>query len=222
MASDGWRFVAPLLVLSALLLVVQFYWAGGFFLLLAFCVGWFFRDFERKPVKDPGLLLAPADGKVGFIEEVDIETPEGEVLRRRRVSIVLTIFDVHVQRSPVWGRVRSVVYKPGKFLNAVTNDKSSEENEHNMIWIDSQAGPVGVKQIAGLVARRVLCWTRAGETVKMGQRIGLIRFGSRVEAFLPMEAELRVKVGSHVYGATSALAELPREATRAQKEPADE
>ncbi len=213
MAADGWRFVLPLLAVALIFLVFQLWWVGVFFVVLAFFVGMFFRDFDRPAVKDPALLLAPADGKVGFIDEIEVEGPDGQMLTCQRISIVLTIFDVHVQRSPAWGRVSSVKYNPGKFLNAVTNDKSSDENEHNMIWIESHSGMIGVKQIAGMVARRVLSWVKSGENVKMGQRIGLIRFGSRVEAFLPPEAMLKVEVGDRVYGGKSILGELPRQHT---------
>ncbi len=217
MATDGWRFVLPLLAVALIFTVFELWLVSVFFAVLAFCVGWFFRDFDRPDVKDPALLLAPADGKVGFIDEIEVEGPGGQMLQRKRISIVLTIFDVHVQRSPAWGRVASVKYNPGKFLNAVTNDKSSDENEHNMIWIESHSGVIGVKQIAGMVARRVLSWVKSGETVKMGQRIGLIRFGSRVEAFLPLETELQVKVGDRVYGGKSVLGELPRENTKGEE-----
>lgn len=210
MARDGWRFILPLLAVACISLIFSCPYGFGAFLILALAVGGFFRDPARETPQNPNLLIAPADGKLRYIEEVKVEGPDGEQRAMRRLSIVLSIFNVHIQRTPVRGKVVRVKYNKGKFLNAF-NDKSSDENENNMIWIDSHVGPVGVRQIAGLVARRVLCWRSEGDPVGIGQRIGLIRFGSRVEVFLPLEATVRAREGENVKAGLSVLAEMPTE-----------
>jgi phosphatidylserine decarboxylase len=213
-ARDGWRFVAPVVALGLAALVFELVWAALVFLALALAIGSFFRDPERRVPRDPEYLLSPADGRVVGIEEMEVPGPEGEPVRVRRVGIVLSIFNAHVQRAPTYCTVASVRYNPGKFINAF-NDKSSDENENNMIWMQSGAGPIGVRQIAGLVARRVLCWCEPGEHLMMGQRIGLIRFGSRTEAFLPLEVEIEVRVGQKVKAGLSILGRLSSEPVEA-------
>ena len=208
MARDGWRFVLPLVGATLVCFVLLLPWVALVCLVLAFGVGWFFRDPERRVPKAPGLVLAPADGRVACVDELEVEVADGERVRLRRVGIVLSIFNAHIQRAPSYCLVRSVQYNPGKFLNAF-NDKSSKENENNTIWMHGEAGVLGVKQIAGLVARRVVCWCRPGEHLVSGQRLGLIRFGSRTEAYFPLEARVRVSVGDKVKAGLSVLAEWP-------------
>lgn len=207
MARDGWRFVLPLAAAALICMVLSWHTLAAFLFFLAFAAGWFFRDFHRVPPKGANLILAPADGFVGFIDEVEIENPDGEMQRYRRVSIVLSIFNVHIQRAPLPGRVLSVRYNPGKFLNAF-DEKSSSQNENNMIWIQTAAGPIAVKQIAGLVARRIVCWCKPGKKLGPGQRVGLIRFGSRTEVFFPLEARLRAHLRQKVQAGLSILAEI--------------
>ena len=170
---------------------------GAFFL-------WFFRDPEREIPEGEGLVVSPADGKV--TEAVRIVTPEGESLR---LSIFLNVFNVHVNRSPISGTLRQVTYRKGKYLNAM-NPASAEQNEQNRALIESDAGYfVSFTQIAGLLARRIVFHAKEGARLERGQRVGLIKFGSRVDVMLPGHAELQVKKGDHVKGGSSILATVP-------------
>ncbi|NQU42432.1 phosphatidylserine decarboxylase family protein, partial [bacterium] len=193
---------------------------GFIFLILFGFVTSFFRDPDRPIPSDPRLVLCPADGKVVGVDEVEIEMGEGGRARLRRVSFFLSIFNNHIQRAPRRGVVKSIRYTPGKFINAMS-DKSSDENENNLIWFESEEQPFGVKQIAGLIARRVVCSVRTGQKVAAGQRIGLIRFGSRVEAFFPLDARVQVQIGQTVKGGISILAHMPEKAPAIKPEPAE-
>lgn len=171
--------------------------------LLGMFLVWFFRDPSRRVPRDPGLIVSPADGKV---EEAEwIETSAGS---RVRVSIFLNVFDVHVNRVPVSGTVSLVEYREGLFLNAL-NAESAVRNEQTLITIDAGDYSVSFKQIAGLLARRIICNLREGDRVVRGQRMGLIKFGSRTDVLLPANVELRVKAGDRVKGGSSVLAVLP-------------
>ena len=207
-ARDGWRFILPVTALALISFVLSWEVLGGVLLACALATAGFFRDPERAVPGLPGAILAPADGKVIAIDEAVMETAPGRREAVRRVRIFLSIFNVHVQRAPTAGTVSSVEYVPGKFLNAL-NDRSSDENEHNMIWMQSGSGPIGVRQIAGVIARRVLCTCRPGQRVARGQRIGLIRFGSRTEAYFPLAAQVRARVGDKVGAGLSILAVCP-------------
>ncbi len=207
MASDGWRFVVPLVGVALICWIFGLTGTGGFLLLLAVAVGAFFRDPERALPQGDGLVLSPADGVLRYIEEMETELPDGRKVRLRRVSIVLSIFNGHIQRAPVAGKISAIRYNKGKFLNAF-DDKSSKDNENNEMWIESPAGIFGVRQIAGLVARRIVCWCKPGEALRAGDRIGLIRFGSRVELFLPLEARLVAREGQTVKAGLSVIAEM--------------
>jgi phosphatidylserine decarboxylase len=172
-------------------------------LLLAAFFLWFFRDPPRKIPAGPGKIVSPADGMVTEAEW--IETTTGS---RLRLSIFLSVFDVHVNRSPVSGTVRKVEFREGKFMNAI-NPESVLNNEQTLIVIDAGGYDVSLKQIAGLLARRIVCNLKPGQHVERGQRIGLIKFGSRVDVLLPAEAHLKVRTGSRVRGGATVLAELP-------------
>ena len=173
-------------------------------ILLALFFLWFFRDPEREIPEGEGLVVSPADGKV--TEAVRIVTPEGESLR---LSIFLNVFNVHVNRSPITGTLRQVTYRKGKYLNAM-NPASAEQNEQNRALIESDAGYfVSFTQIAGLLARRIVFHAKEGAHLERGQRVGLIKFGSRVDVMLPGHAELHVKKGDHVKGGSSILATVP-------------
>jgi phosphatidylserine decarboxylase len=172
-------------------------------LLLAAFFLWFFRDPPRKIPAGPGKIVSPADGMVTEAEW--IETTTGS---RLRLSIFLSVFDVHVNRSPVSGTVRKVEFREGKFMNAI-NPESVLNNEQTLIVIDGGGYDVSLKQIAGLLARRIVCNLKPGQHVERGQRIGLIKFGSRVDVLLPAEAHLKVRTGSRVRGGATVLAELP-------------
>ena len=182
--------------------------AGAPFLLFAAFTLYFFRDPEARVPSGPGIVVAPAHGKIDIIDEIDEPKVMGG--RCRRISIFLSVFDVHVQQSPVGGRVLLVEHTPGKFLNAMATE-SAAENENVLIGFDSAERPgqkIGVRLIAGLIARRIIPWVTAGETVARGERMSLIQFGSRVDVYLPLTAEIKVKLGDKVVGGESVLATL--------------
>ena len=182
-------------------------WLLAFLLtVIALWVAYFFRDPERTGDRGERLIVAPADGKVVLIQEVDEPAFIGG--RARRVSIFMNVFNVHVNRYPVAGTVRYVQYSPGKFLNAAV-EKSSSENEQMSVGLETPHGRILVRQIAGLIARRIVTYSKVGEHVEQAQRMGLIRFGSRVDVFLPLDAPVRVKIGDITLAGTSIIAELP-------------
>jgi phosphatidylserine decarboxylase len=167
---------------------------------------WFFRDPPRTVPSGKGLVVSPADGVV--TETGWVETKAGS---RLRLSIFLNVFDVHVNRSPVAGVVRLCEYRKGSFMNAM-NHEASISNEQTLIVVDTGEYEVSFKQIAGLLARRIVCRVKEGDVVERGQRIGLIKFGSRVDVLMPADAELKVKTGTRVSGGSSILAVLPEAA----------
>ena len=183
----------PLWILAFLLTVV------------ALWVAYFFRDPERTGDRGEQLVIAPADGKVVLISDVDEPAFMGG--KARRVSIFMNVFNVHVNRYPVSGVVRYVQYNAGKFLNAAA-EKSSLENEQMSVGIETARGRVLTRQIAGLIARRIVTYSKAGESVQQGDRMGLIRFGSRVDVFVPVSATVRVKIGEMTVAGTSVIAEM--------------
>lgn len=174
--------------------------------LLAIWVAYFFRDPERQGERGAQIVIAPADGKVVLITDVD----EPTFMRGRatRVSIFMNVFNVHVNRYPVSGVVRHVEYKQGKFVNAV-GEQASLENEQRSVGIEADGQRILVRQIAGLIARRIITYSKEGEQVQQGDRMGLIRFGSRVDVFVPAGSPVRVKVGDLTVAGVSVLAELP-------------
>jgi phosphatidylserine decarboxylase len=170
--------------------------------MLALFFLWFFRDPERVVPNEPGALVSPADGKV---TDASIVTVDGE--KWARISIFLSVFDVHVNRSPVAGVVSDVRYKRGQFLNAM-NHVSAEQNEQNIVRVEGDRQIVVFKQIAGLLARRIVFHPKVGDRLERGQRVGLIKFGSRVDVLFDSSATLQVKVGDRVRGGASVLAYL--------------
>ena len=181
-------------------------WLLAFLLtIVALWVAYFFRDPERTGPRGDAIVIAPADGKVVLISDVDEPSFMGG--RARRVSIFMNVFNVHVNRYPVSGTVRYVHDNPGKFLNAAV-EKSSLENEQMSVGIETTRGHILVRQIAGLIARRIVTYSKVGEQVQQGQRMGLIRFGSRVDVFMPVSAQLRVKVGDVTLAGSTTIAEL--------------
>jgi phosphatidylserine decarboxylase len=172
--------------------------------LVALWVPWFFRDPEREGPRGDQLVISPADGKVVLIREVD----EPSFIRGKalRVSVFMNIFSVHVNRYPVAGTVKYVHYNPGKFLNAAV-EKSSLENEQSSVGVESNGARVLVRQIAGLVARRIITYSKDGDTAAQGQRFGIIRFGSRVDVFVPTTWKLKVKEGDQAQAGLTILAE---------------
>ena len=180
--------------LAAVVLVVVAVW-----------VAYFFRDPERTGERGERLVIAPADGKVVAITEVDEQAFMHE--KAIRISIFMNVFNVHVNRYPVSGIVRYVQYNPGKFLNAA-EDKASLENEQSSVGIESGSNRVLVRQIAGLIARRIVTYSKDGQRVTQGDRMGIIRFGSRVDGFLPTTAHPRVRVGEPTFAGVTVVAEL--------------
>jgi len=202
--ADGYRFIIPLVILTVGLALSPLIWLAGVSGLLLLFVLNFFRDPDRDIPNEEGVIVSPGDGKiVEIIEEKDPMLDEPY----RRVSIFLNVFNVHVQRIPVGGRIGQVKYNKGKFLNAASH-KASLENEQNAMIIDTGEQKVLVKQIAGLIARRIVCWAKEGDNYSLGQRYGLIRFGSRVDLFLPLSAEVKVSLGDHVSGGSSIIGYL--------------
>ena len=181
-------------------------WLLAFLLtMIALWVCYFFRDPERTGPRGEQVVIAPADGKVVLISEV--EEPAFVGGRARRISIFMNVFNVHVNRYPVSGVVRYVHYNPGKFLNAAA-EKSSVENEQMSVGLETPRGRVMMRQIAGLIARRIVTYSKTGESVTQGDRMGLIRFGSRVDVFLPRDAVMRAKLGDITTAGTTVIAEL--------------
>lgn len=175
--------------------------------LLAFvlggCVLYFFRDPERVVPAVPGAIVSPADGRVLAVESV-LEGGEP----RTKVSIFLSIFDVHVNRAPIAGTIRAVEYRPGKF-HVASREAASRENEQNIVAIEGERTRVTFKQIAGILARRIEFWKKPGDALTRGERVGMIRFGSRVEVFLEPRCQVRVEPGDKVHGGSTILAILP-------------
>jgi len=195
-ALDGLIFIIPLAVLTGVLAYLE---AGGvslFFLAATLFVLWFFRNPERVTPEGEKAVISPADGRVIKIEEVE----EQEMLRERvrKVSIFMNIFNVHVNRAPCAGTVKEIVYRKGKFFSA-NLDKASVFNERNSVLIETVDGnQILTIQIAGMIARRIVCWVTRGIGVEKGERFGLIKFGSRLEVFMPLDATIPVKVGDKV------------------------
>jgi phosphatidylserine decarboxylase len=204
MVRDGYIYGFSLLAVALVLAWVTGNWAWGVLpVALAAFFLWFFRDPHRNIPASPGLIVSPGDGLV--TETAQMSTPDG---RRQRISIFLNVFNVHVNRSPIAGVLTAVRYQKGKYLNAM-NPESADRNEQNVATVRGDGYEVTFKQIAGLLARRIVFWPREGERLERGQRVGLIKFGSRVDVIVPAEAELQVKVGQKVKGGSSVLAAMP-------------
>jgi phosphatidylserine decarboxylase len=202
MVRDGYFYAVALIAAGVLVgWFAQPAWALVPLLLALFFL-WFFRDPERAVPDTAGALVSPGDGKV---TDVSFVTAGGE--KQARISIFLSVFDVHVNRSPIAGIVREVRYQRGKFLNAM-NQASAEQNEQNIVRVEGDGQVVVFKQIAGLLARRIVFLPKVGDRLERGQRVGLIKFGSRVDVLFDSAARLQVKVGDRVRGGASVLAYL--------------
>ena len=205
MVRDGYFYAIALFIVAVLLRIFTggYVWAAIPVLLALFFL-WFFRNPPRKIPQGEGLVVSPADGKL--TEVLRVTTPEGETIR---LSIFLSVFDVHVNRSPISGVLRDVVYQKGEFLNAM-NPASAEKNEQNLAVVEAVEGySVAFKQIAGLLARRIVFRPTSGTFLNRGELVGLIKFGSRVDVLLPGNAELRVRKGDRVKGGSTVLARIP-------------
>ena len=204
---EGYLFVG---IFAAVAIVLFYIWSPlGWIaaILTAWCI-YFFRDPARVTPQREGLVIAPADGVVSF-RGLSIPPAELGLGERplQRVSIFMSVFDCHVNRAPAPGRVTRIVYRPGLFLNADL-DKASEDNERNSLVIQTPAGPVGVVQIAGLIARRIVCFVSEGASLQAGDRFGLIRFGSRVDVYLPDSAQLLVGLNSRAIAGETVIADF--------------
>ena len=208
--ATAWREVkAIVLGLGAVLALGIWLRSPWLTLFAALLLGWvfyFFRNPERVPDSTAaGAILAPADGRITAVERLEEPTFAGQP--SWRISIFLSLFDVHVQRSPCAGIVRLLRYRPGSFVPA--NSSQAHLNESNFIGLRTPYGRVGVVQFAGILARRIVCWVSLGDKLAPGQRLGMIRFGSRVDLLLPIEAEVLVQVGQQVYGGQTLVARWP-------------
>jgi phosphatidylserine decarboxylase len=210
MVKEGYYFGVPPLVVGGVAYLLHWYAAAAALVFLALFVFSFFRDPDRVTPSEPGAVVSPGDGRVVVVTEEEYEGRLG-----KRVSIFLAVWNVHVNRSPAAGTITKMEYRPGKFLAAML-ERASVENEQNVFTLSTDAGELVFKQIAGLIARRVVSWKKAGEKVARGERIGLVRFGSRVDLWVPKEAEILVKVGENVKGGSSVLARWPAKPTSAK------
>lgn len=206
-APEGWIFIIPVVILAALALLIQWYVAAIILSAAAAFLLNFFRDPHRAGSTRHVDVLSPADGTVVLIKDV----PDGEVWPglTRQISVFMSVFDVHVNRAPITGKIVHYRYMPGKKIPAMSH-KSSEENEQNLVVMtDERGATLAFKQIAGLLARRIVFDRREGEQVQRGDRVGMIKFGSRVDVFLPASATIHVKNGDKVKVALTVLAEIP-------------
>jgi phosphatidylserine decarboxylase len=193
MVRDGIPFVIVPIVLAVIPVVLGYWWAAIPVLLIAAFMAFFFRNPERSVPLAPGLVLAPADGRITIVRPADADHSES------LVSIFLSPLDVHINRAPIAGEIVEIAYKKGKFMMA-TKDESRLLNEQNRVTIKGDHMTISCTQIAGILARRIVCWKRRGERVECGERFGMIKFGSRTDLLMPPEIEIVVKVGMHVRG----------------------
>ena len=206
-AREGWPFLAIAVVISLLMTLWVGWWSIPFWIVSLFVLQ-FFRDPAREGTTLPNAVLSPADGRIVMIGEVDDPYAERRALK---ISVFMNVFNVHSNRSPVDGQVQKVDYFPGKFFNAAL-DKASLENERNAMVIKTPDHHiVTAVQVAGLVAKRILCYAKVGQTLARAERYGFIRFGSRVDVYLPLGSSPRVAIGDKVSATTTVLAELPVE-----------
>jgi phosphatidylserine decarboxylase len=209
-AREGWPFLAIAFVLSLVVLFFAGWWSLPFWAATLFILQ-FFRDPPREIPQDPRALVSPADGRV-----VEVGRAHDPYLKRDalKVSVFMNVFNVHSNRSPVDGTVQERWYFPGAFVNA-SLDKASLDNERNALWLRTPEGhDVTCVQVAGLIARRILCYVGAGAELERGQRFGFIRFGSRVDHYLPLDAEVKVALGEKVYASETVLAWLKSPTTK--------
>ena len=200
MVKEGYYFGVPPLVLGGMCYYLHWFVAAAVLVFLALFVFSFFRDPERVIPSEPGAVVSPGDGRVVLVMDEERAGRPG-----KRISVFLAVWNVHVNRSPATGTIVKMEYRPGKFLAAM-RERASLENEQNVFTLSTDAGEMVFKQIAGLIARRVVSWKKAGDKVIRGERIGLVRFGSRVDVWVPRDAEILVKLGQNVKGGSSILA----------------
>lgn len=205
-AREGWLYIVVLAGAGGLLLALRFTPAGAALVGLGLFTAFFFRDPERAIPSDPRLIVSPADGRIVKVVAAPDTHPIGP--GATQVSIFLSIFNVHINRSPIAGRIEKTEYTKGEFLPAF-DDKASLRNEQNAVTLVDGEERLMFKQIAGLIARRIVFRKRPGDTVARGERVGLIKFGSRTDIFLPRGVEIAVKVGDRVQGGSSVIGRRP-------------
>src|SRR5579864_1618029 len=210
MVKEGYYFGLPLLLLGAVAYLAQWKIVAVVLVCLALFVFSFFRDPNRVIPVEPGAIVSPGDGRVVVVTDEEDAGQPG-----KRISIFLAVWNVHVNRAPAAGVITKLEYRPGKFLAAM-RERASVENEQNVFTLSTDAGEMVFKQIAGLIARRVVSWKKQGERVARGERIGLVRFGSRADIWMPRDAEIAVKPGDHVKGGSSVIARWPGNRRSAQ------
>lgn len=203
-AKEGWPYLIISLLVALLAMYFIGWWSLPFWAVVVFIVQ-FFRDPPRDVPQDRGIITSPADGRV-----VVVEASHDPYLNRDafKISVFMNVFNAHSNRSPVTGTVQKIWYHPGSFVNA-SLAKASLENERNALWIKTEAGvDITVVQVAGLIARRILCYVDEGDNLTAGQRYGFIRFGSRLDVYLPVTSQARVTLGEKVYAGSTILAQL--------------
>ena len=203
-AREGWPFLAIAVVVAALVAAYSIVWSIPLWVIALFVLQ-FFRDPPREVPGDAKTVVSPADGRIVAVEKAHDPYVDRDTIK---VSVFMNVFNVHSNRVPVDGQVKQIFYNAGSFVNAAL-DKASTENERNALWIRTDAGAdVTCVQVAGLIARRILCYAKAGDKLQRGQRYGFIRFGSRVDVYLPPNARINVALGDKVYAASTVLASL--------------
>jgi phosphatidylserine decarboxylase len=208
-AKEGYPFLIIPLLLSIIFLIIpqiRFGWLFWISTFVTFCIGMFFRDPERAIPQEKNLIISPADGKIILIQEVKYPALGNE--KYLQVSIFMSVFNVHINRAPIAGTIEDVLYNPGKFFAAFEHKASLLNEQNSLIFsttVNGKSIRVLVKQIAGLIARRIVCYAKPGMSFKKGERIGLIRFGSRVDLFLPADASLAVKLNDKVKGGATII-----------------
>lgn len=206
----GYPFIAAAAVPAAVLVAMRRFGLAAPFAALGGFMTYFFRDPERRVPEAPGLVVSPADGRVMIAGPSDGRwSPPGSW---QQITIFLSPMDVHINRTPVSGRVVRVEYRPGKFLPAY--NEGSNDNERNEVWVEHDGYPVVFRQVVGILARRIVCRVREGQVLDRGERVGLMKFGSRMDVFLPTEATVRVAVGDRVVGGETVLATIGSDRAR--------
>jgi phosphatidylserine decarboxylase len=205
-AREGWPFILVSVLLTGIFFALRWSWAGVVFLILAAFIVNFFRDPQRRVPSDPRLVLSPGDGHVVRIVDAPADGPLGPGYKQ--ISIFLSVFDVHVNRAPIAGKIVDVSYNPGTFLPAF-DEKASLKNEQNRVTIEDGSFRMAFTQIAGLIARRIVFHKRPGDKVEAGERVGMIKFGSRVDIFLPDTVKIEVKLGDYVRGGLTTVGTRP-------------
>ena len=209
MAREGIPFLIVCVLVGTLFFATGHPRVAGFFIIPFLFIAFFFRDPVRLPPTGGDLIVSPADGKVIAIENVD-QSPIGD--KATKISIFLSIFNVHINRAPVPGKIERIEYKPGHFFVA-SNARASEQNERNTFFIDSPHGKIAFSQVAGIIARRIVCWKKEKDSVTIGEKVGMIMFGSRVDLFLPEAVVPAVRIGDSVAGGTSIIGRVERKET---------